>query len=126
MAKFNAVLVNPKAMTVTSVVIDDEQKINEQIYKFIECDCFDVARINDKGDAFFVDDEGLLKGEADFFRYADYPHPLAGMALLLGCDSEGETIEATVKLDEVKAKVQFVTPVRINGDVVWLPSEVAA
>ena len=73
----------------------------------------------------FVDDEGLIsEKEQMFFLHEDYPQPLAGKGLVLGCRaSDGETIAPTTTIAEVASKVKWVVPVRINGEVTWLPAE---
>jgi hypothetical protein len=106
-----AILINATERTVTEVQWNGDYK---QIYELIGVDCFDVARINNKGDGIFVDDEGLYKDEQVFFQYEDYPSPLAGNGLVLGCDYQGESVKPHVTLEEVRAKTRFVEPVRLN------------
>lgn len=120
-AAFKTFLIDPFAQTITEVEYRGEYR---HIYELIDADCYDAARINRHGDALFVDDEGLFKEEQAFFMHKDYPQPLAGKALLLGCRaSDGETIAPTETLEELTANVRFVMPLRINGDVVWLDTE---
>jgi len=90
------------------------------IYKHIECDCYDVARINDKGDGIFIDDEGLFKGKQAFFWPTGRYEPLAGRGLVLGCDDEGESVAPSITLDELKKMIAFVTPAKLNGAVIWV------
>jgi hypothetical protein len=90
----------------------------------IDADCYDCARLNVEGDGLFVDDEGMFKENARFFYHEDYPHPLAGKALMLGCNmDDGETQAPYTTFDELKRKVRFVMPVRINGEICWLDHE---
>ena len=75
-------------------------------------------------DGHFSLDNGLYKEAQAFFVHADYPQPLAGKALVLGCDmKDGETIAPTTTLDELREKVMFVMPVRVNGELVWLDTK---
>jgi hypothetical protein len=120
-AAFKTLLIDPFKQTITEVQYRGDYK---DIYDLIECDTYDAARINKHGDSLFIDDEGLFKEQQAFFIHKDYPQPLAGKALLLGCRaSDGETIAPTETLEELTANIQFVMPVRVNGKVVWLDTE---
>lgn len=113
-----AILINPFTHSVQSVEYSGDYN---QIYKLIECETFDVARINDRGDGIFVDDEGLFKEYNAFFYIEGYPQPLAGRGLMLGCDENGESVEPTLSAQEVRERTHFVTPLRNNeGDIVWV------
>jgi hypothetical protein len=116
-----SILIDPFTRTVTEVEYTGDYK---QIYDLIDCDTYDVARINQHGDGIFVDDEGLFKEqEQKFFLHEDYPQPLAGKGLVLGCDMEtGESVEPHDSVMDVAAKVRWVVPVRINGEVAWVPA----
>lgn len=116
-----ALLIDPFTRTITEVEYSGNY---QQIYDLIDCQTYDCARINKHGDAIFVDDEGLISEKPQaFFLHKDYPQPLAGKGLVLGCDDEGESVAPHTTLDEVTAAVQWVVPVRINGELAWLPSE---
>jgi hypothetical protein len=118
MQPFNTFLIDPFKREVTEVHFAGDYK---QIYPLIDCDCFDIARINEHGDGICVDDEGLYREEQAFFYFTDYPQPLAGKGLVLGCRaSDGETIAPTITLEQLKAKVKFVMPLRINGEFTWI------
>jgi hypothetical protein len=112
-----AILIDPFKRTVSEV---DWNGDYHHIYQLTDCDTFDVARINAKGDGIFVDDEGLFKEEQAFFVYNGYGNPLAGKGLILGSDREGESVKPHVTLKEVQEKVAFVMPLRVNGEVAWL------
>ena len=114
-----AILIDPFTRTVTEVEYSGNY---QQIYDLIDCETFDCARINRHGDGIFVDDEGLIRDkEQAFFLHADYPQPLAGKGLVLGCDDEGESVSPHTTLDEVTRKVRFVMPATVNGELAWLP-----
>lgn len=115
---FTTFLIDPFTCTITEVQYNGDYA---SIYKHIDAECFDCARLNVEGDALFVDDEGLFKEDQRFFYHEDYPQPLAGKALMLGANIEtGETQAPYTTLEELKAKVKFVMPVRINGELCWL------
>lgn len=113
-----AILIDPIAMTVTEVTWNGDY---HHIYQLTDCETYDCARINKHGDGIFVDDEGLFKEEQAFFWHEDYPQPLAGKGLILGCDEQGESVAPHTTLAEVRAKVRFGTPVPMGGGkIAWL------
>jgi hypothetical protein len=114
-----AILVNPFDRTITEVEYSGDFK---QIYNFIDAECFDCARINRHGDGIFVDDEGLIREvEQAFFQHEDYPQPLAGKGLVLGCDDEGNSVSPHTTLEELKAKITFGSPVAFaDGGYGWI------
>lgn len=121
MSAFKTWVIDPHTQTINEVQYRGEYK---HIYELIECDTYDAARINRFGDALFVDDDGLFKDEQRFFVHADYPQPLAGKALVLGCDmTTGDTIAPTTTLEELREKVMFVMPIKVNDELLWLDTK---
>lgn len=113
-----AILIDPFNKTITEVVWNGDF---HHIYQLIDCETYDCARINRQGDAIFVDDEGLFKEEQCFFKHDDYPQPLAGKGLILGCDAEGESIMPSISLAEAQEKISFGFPVPVaDGSVLWM------
>lgn len=106
-----AILINPFDQTVTEVEYSGDYR---DIYKLIDAQCFDVARLPHR-DGIFVDDEGLLNGTTHFFQHEDYPNPLAGKGLIIGCDEEGESVDCKTTLNEVKAKVSFLNIFQVRA-----------
>jgi len=90
MKTYKAILIDPIAREVSEVLIPSTGTL-EAIYKFLDCRCFTIAAHLENQDAIFVDDEGLLKDPEHFFVTTHYPQPLAGKALIMGTDDEGET-----------------------------------
>lgn len=114
---FDTYLIDPHKRSITPARFTGDYGC---IYKLIDADCYDAARINKFGDALFVDDEGLFKEDQAFFLHEDYPQPLAGKAVVLGCRaSDGETIAPTTTFEELVSKIKFVTPISVNGVVMW-------
>lgn len=111
-----AILIDPVARTITEVQWNGDF---HHIYQLTDCDQYDCARINEHGDGIYIDDEGLYKEDQVFFHHADYPNPLAGKGLILGCDKYGESVAPHTTLDEVRSKLSWVTPIRVNGQLVW-------
>lgn len=114
----DAYLIDPFKREVTTVQYNGDY---HHIYALIDCECFDIARINAKGDGIFVDDEGLFKEEQAFFIVKGYGNPLAGKGLVLGSDDEGNSVSPHITLDELRSRVMFVLPARINGQLTFLP-----
>ena len=50
---------------------------------------------------------GLLNAPTHFFGHSEYPSPLAGKGLIVGCDNAGESRSCKTTVEEVKAKVSF-------------------
>jgi len=100
----NAYLIDPFTKTVKLVEYSGDYK---EIYQYIDCDCFTTVTINAMDDTIFVDDEGLFKEFQTFFQHANYKQPLAGYGLVLGCDSEGNSCNPKISIDE------------LTNDILW-------
>ncbi len=101
-----AYLIDPFTQSITEVEYSGDYN---QIYSFIDADLFTCADINEFGDTVFVDDEGLINGKPqEFFLVADYPTPLAGKGLVLGTNQEGESVEPSITLDQLRASVDWI------------------
>jgi hypothetical protein len=110
-----AIHINPITQTIREIEIPNNgDELNPAIYAILECQLFDVVRLED-GDGIFVDDEGLLKDEpGPFFTLWGYPNPIAGHGLVLGCDEDGNSCAPVVTVQEIRDRV------------VWLPTIQAA
>jgi len=115
----HAYLIDPFTQTITQV---EHNGHYQQIYDLIDCENFDLARINEHGDGIYIDDEGLFREAPQaFFHHKNYPQPLAGKGLVLGCDDEGESVAPFTTLEELQRDVAWVMPVRINGsEIKWV------
>jgi len=102
-----------------SFLIDPfNQKIEVAIYsgdykdisKLIEADSglFDVVRLYANQDVAFVDDEGLYVEDQKFWIHKNYPTPLAGKALVLGTDDEGDSISPATSIEQLKDDIKFI------------------
>ena len=100
-----AFLIDPQAQQITQVEYSGDYR---QIYEHINAPMFTTATFNEAGDTCFVDDEGLFNGDNCFFVIAGYPQPLAGRALVLGCNDEGESTEPSITLGQCRAMVEWV------------------
>lgn len=101
-----AYLIDPFTQSVNEV---DYSGQYQDIYSLIDCSCFTVADFNEFGDCVFVDDEGLISGKfQEFFMISGYPQPLAGKGLILGCNSEGDSVEPSITIEQARALVDWV------------------
>jgi hypothetical protein len=108
-----AYLINPLDRTITTVDYDGNYK---SIHKLCDFDTFDVVGLTDDGDTLFVDDEGLIKGPVyQFFGIRGYPALLAGKALILGTDEDGNSIEPKHDITFYKARLCWIE--RLMGTV---------
>jgi hypothetical protein len=89
-----AYVVKPLELTVQRVRLSDYR----DIYRAGGFDTFDCAYLNNQGDAAHVDGEGLFKPNpaSNFFMIGDYPEPLCGNGVVLGCDREGESVAPSI------------------------------
>lgn len=108
-----AILINPFNHTITEVNYTGDF---EDIYLLIDCDTFTCVTVNERYDTLYVDDEGLINGkEQAFFGWMGYPQPLAGKALLLGTDMNGESVDTTFSLDDANDHVVWLSLMNIQG-----------
>lgn len=97
-------LINPFDQTIAPVYYDGELS---SMYALLQCNCVTVAGCPRYD--LFVDDEGLFKPEQKHFFCFDYPsQPLAGMALVAGCDSQGNAVPPDITLEELEDRIMFV------------------
>lgn len=97
-------LINPYDKTIAPVYYDGELS---SLYAILGCSC--VAVVSCGRYDLFVDDEGLFKQDQKFFVVSDYMfQPLAGMALAVGVDEDGNTVPPSITLEELEARVLFV------------------
>jgi len=108
-------LIDPFSCTVTEINLPyvDQQSIYPALsHESMKVDTFTIIHL-DQGDVVLVDVEGLLKPWDRFFMLASYHQPIAGKALILGSDGDGDTAPAKALLEMVKSQVAFLT--NING-----------
>jgi hypothetical protein len=72
------------------------------------CDGVDSVRIDQDGNYLYVDGEGLLKDPTHFLLWKGYPQALAGHALIVHNNAEGDMDDCLVKPEWVKAQVKLV------------------
>lgn len=106
-----AYFINPFSQNVTTVDYDGDYK---SISRMIDASrgCFDVVRLywNQMSihDAAFVDDEGLYVEDQAFWIHRNYPQPLAGKALVLGCNEEGDSVAPKTSFEDLVGDIHFI------------------
>jgi hypothetical protein len=100
-----AMLIDPHEKRITEIEI--EQGI-DAMYKAIDAPRFDRAPLC-KGIDMWVDDEGLLRSGQAFFSIAGINELMAGKALLLGNNNQGESIGLPdyVEIKDLNRMVQW-------------------
>jgi hypothetical protein len=107
-------LIDPHTRTITEHEYDGSL---EAMYKLLNCGLVQPVYRNDRGesmfpgqDCLFVDEEGLLCDLSTQAFFIINGKPIAGRAITVGCDDEGETIEARITADDLEAlDIQWVT-----------------
>lgn len=106
-----AILIDPFSRKIEQVQVVGDYKA---IYPFIQADMFECVSFDENsGDTCYVDEEGLMKDNQMFFMIEGYPTPLAGRALIIGSNDEGESVDCTCTSADIIKKVRFMTPVHV-------------
>jgi len=101
-----AFLINPKDKSITEIETKGELG---DLYKLIGCNLIDVVILNDEEDVLYLDDEGLYR-TPNYFRFGINPNPLAGRAVVLGTNIDGEAISPKLlTLELLEVSVSFIS-----------------
>lgn len=107
-----AYLIDPGAQEVREVEYNGDYK---HIYRLIDCQCFDVVRVNNHGDGIFLDDEGYItNGIKSTFMWLGINHVLVGKGLLLGVDNQGESVSPRMSLEAVRNSVVWTGDIKVG------------
>ena len=87
MAEYNAILVDPFTQTTKEISVTSDYKQWKEILEIKSP--IDVVTLNSET-AVIVDDEGLFNEDTRYFKLPDYHQPLAGRAIVVGIDEDGE------------------------------------
>lgn len=99
-----AILIDPMTESVTVVEHSGDYR---NIYELIDCETFSVIDIGN-GEAIYVDDEGLLHDDPQHFWKLDtYHNPVAGKALVLGVNEEGDSISSRIDPAALHRRLTF-------------------
>lgn len=109
-------LIDPRKATITEVDVDEREHDGgaRALAELIDVDLFTTVRIHrdeNGGDVMFVDDMGMYRKPLycdDIFKYAGYPIPLIGKAIVLGHDPSGESREVSISIEELERLITFV------------------
>jgi hypothetical protein len=97
--------IDPKAKTVEAI---ETSGTLEDMCRIIDCRLIDVCARQDNGDALTVDDEALyVEPQPAAFFFKGYG-PIHGVALLTGCDDEGETDEPLTTVEQATRQIEWV------------------
>ncbi len=102
------ILIDPHTRTITEA---DHDGSLEAIDALLHCDMITTVTIDRKGGTLFLDDEGLLKDlrAQAFFKLDTYADPLAGYAMVVGTDYEGETVATPYTVEDIAKRVTWTT-----------------
>ena len=99
-----AILIDPFLRVISEVNVDNDL---QSFYDILNIRSLAIVNI-DNTNSLYIDDEGLLKDHNSLFEIASYTVPLAGRALVVAHNEEGETIETTLNIDQIRAMVGWV------------------
>lgn len=103
-----AILIDPHKRLISEISLPDNcEQTYKDIVKALGCDLFCLAcnlprKSDEKSfDSIYVDDEGLFKENNPTFAIklpGEEPVVFTGRGLILGCDSYGESVSASIDL----------------------------
>jgi len=82
----------------------------DSFYDLIGCDLIEsvYTPVLVGDDVMYVDEEGLFKSNIPMFEFDGALQPLAGRAVIIGIDENGESADAQTPLSIVQASTLFV------------------
>jgi len=98
-----AILIDVEKKEVTEVV---RTTGIDEIHKYLKCECFTGFGLQ-KGALCYYDDEGLINGTTEGFRFPDFVQTVMGNGLIVGLSPDGEDADSPLTLEEVKSLVTF-------------------
>ena len=99
-----AILIDPFLRVISEVNVNNDL---QSFYDILDIKTLAIVNI-DNTNSLYIDDEGLLKDHNSLFEIASYAVPLAGRALVVAHNEEGETIETTLDIDQIRSMVGWV------------------
>lgn len=127
MKKLRAILIDPKEKTIKEVEFQYENF--KSFYPVLDCETITVPVILEGEDQLVVDDEGRLHMDRELYAFnfnidpkklidnlpkevidlkGNYIRDIAGKAMIIGADEEGDITDAKTSLDEIKKRVEWV------------------
>jgi hypothetical protein len=103
-----AILIAPdKEAVVQAIDIDGEL---QTIRDWLDCHLIDCIRLDERGNVMYVDDEGYMNKNY-FFRFGEYPQPIAGRGLVLGTNMmTGDSADTDLNFNLIAQNVEPMTP----------------
>ena len=99
-----AILIDPFLRVISEVNVDNDL---QSFYDILNIRSLAMVNI-DNTNSLYIDDEGLLNNSNSLFKIASYAQPLAGSALVVAHNEEGETVETTLSIDQIRSMVEWV------------------
>ena len=99
-----AILIDPFLRVISEVSVNGDL---QSIYDILDIRTLAIVNI-DNTNSLYIDDEGLLKDHNSLFEIASYPQPLAGRGLVVAHYEEGETVETTLDIDQIRSMIGWV------------------
>lgn len=100
-----AYLITPLERRIEVIDYDGDWKT---ISPMIGADLFTTVMINREQDMIFVDDEGLINGNAHgWFTVEGYGQPLKGKGLVLGTDEAGNSVAPSISFGELFNRIEM-------------------
>ena len=91
----HGLLIDPFEKSVTRVGLGDNSTLKDAKF-FMQLDGpIDIVTLTDDT-MVIVDDEALLKNDMRYFKLSEFHQPLAGRAIVVGYDEDGETTSCPV------------------------------
>lgn len=110
------ILIDPELKTVTEFDGPDINNLETPAREIIGCSAIDVIYLSDI-ECLILDDMGLYENP-HLYEYKPYPQPLAGKTLVVGINSEGDSVPTQLTVEEVTACVTWRPDIVFTGDTV--------
>ena len=108
MKTFKGYLINAETLEISDCEVGDYRTLYPLIGN--DCSAFDCVRIDDKGTTLYVDDEGLMKPNRLFVIGTAFGHQrLAGNAVVVGTDSQGNSVAPSITKRELARLIPLST-----------------
>jgi hypothetical protein len=105
--------------TLRAILIDSHRQLVmevpvtglKEIYAHLGCDLIDKGLEFETPwgiETLYIDDEGLLKDETEFFEVLGTGRGFAGSGLIVGTDEDGESTDCRLSVDSVADRILFL------------------
>ena len=97
----SGLLIDPFELSTSRVELSEDSTLADA-KKFMQLEGpIDIVTLSDNT-MVIVDDEALLKNDQRYFKLTEFHQPLAGRAIIVGYDDEGETINGSYNADTIE------------------------